>query len=106
MNGSANQALPHRFRARAQVDYFSNIITNQTFNTNVLNASSNRRYFSTNVTGIAKGLSVNGTFDRTEYFNNTTSSHVIGSSPRITLSLTVSGGEDFCAVFREEFGVD
>jgi len=84
--GSANQALPHRFRARAQVDYFSNIITNQTFNTNVYAASSNRRYFSTNVNGIIEGVSVNGTFDRSEYFNNTVSSAITGSSPRLTLN--------------------
>jgi LPS-assembly protein len=84
--GSANQALPHRFRARAQVDYFSNIITNQTFNTNVYAASSNRRYFNTNVNGIIGGVSVNGTFDRSEYFNNTVSSAITGSSPRLTLN--------------------
>ena len=78
--------LPHRFRARAQVDYFSNIITNQTFNTNVYAASSNRRYFSTNVNGVAEGVAINGTFDRTEYFNNTVSSAITGSSPRLTLT--------------------
>jgi hypothetical protein len=25
--------------------------------------------------------------------------------PRVTLSLTLTGGEDFCAAFREEFGL-
>jgi LPS-assembly protein len=85
MNGSVNQALPGRFRARGQVDYFSDIVTNQTFNTNVYNATNNRRYYSTNVIGTAAGLAINGTFDRTEWFNTTTSSHITGSSPRISV---------------------
>ncbi|HUR34341.1 MAG TPA: hypothetical protein VM032_11145 [Vicinamibacterales bacterium] len=86
VNGGANQALPHRFRARAQVDYFSDILTNQTFNTDIYNATRNRRYYSANVVGTLSGFSVNGTFDRTEYFNTLTSSGVTGSSPRLSLT--------------------
>ena len=86
VTGSANQTLPHRFRARAQVDYFSNILTNQTFNTNIYDATRNRRYYSANVIGTMGGFSVNGTFDRTEWFNTTTSSGVTGSAPRISVN--------------------
>lgn len=86
VTGFANQALPHRFRARAQVDYFSSIVTNQTFNTNVYDAARNRRTYGANVVGAAGGFFINGTFDRTEWFNTTTSSGVVGSSPRIALT--------------------
>lgn len=90
VNGSMNQALPHRFRARAQVDYFSSVITNQTFNTNVNDATRNQRRYSANVYGTIAGTVVNGTFDRTEYFTavsaGSSSSQVIGSSPRIALT--------------------
>lgn len=86
ITGTANQALPHRFRARAQVDYFSSILTNQTFNTNVNDAARNQRRYGANVVGSAGGVFVNGTFDRTEWFSTATSSSVVGSSPRITLT--------------------
>jgi LPS-assembly protein len=84
--GSANQALPLRFRARAQVDYFSSILTNQTFNTDVNRATANRRYYSGNVIGTLGGFSVNGTFDRTEWFNSLTNSAITGSAPRVTVT--------------------
>jgi LPS-assembly protein len=86
LNGFLNQALPNRFRARAQVDYFSDIVTNQTFNTDVYSATRNRRYYSANVIGLVDGFAVNGTFDRTEWFSNTASSAITGSSPRLQLT--------------------
>ena len=86
VRGSANQALPLRFRARGQVDYFSSIVTNQTFNTNVYDAARNQRSYGGNVVGTFSSFSLNGTFDRTEWFNTTTSSGVVGSSPRISLT--------------------
>jgi LPS-assembly protein len=86
VRGSANQALPHRFRARAQVDYFSSLVTNQTFNTNYQDASLSRRSYGANVVGTFSGFALNGTFDRSEWFNTTTSSAVVGSSPRVTLT--------------------
>jgi LPS-assembly protein len=86
IRGNANQMLPGRFRARAQVDYFSSIVTNQTFNVNVADASQNRRSYTGNVIGTFKGFALNGTFDRTEWFTSTTSSAVVGSSPRIYLA--------------------
>ena len=86
VRGAVNQALPGRFRARAQVDYFSSIVTNQTFNTNPYDAGRNRRTYGANVVGNFSGFALNGTFDRTEWFNTTTSSGVVGSSPRLTLT--------------------
>ncbi|MGE3956772.1 MAG: LPS-assembly protein LptD [Vicinamibacterales bacterium] len=90
LNGSMNQALPGRFRARAQVDYFSSVVSNQTFSTNVNDATRNQRRYSGNVYGTVAGTTINGTFDRTEYFTGvsagSTSSQVMGSSPRITVT--------------------
>jgi len=84
--GGANQALPGRLRARARVDYFSSLLTNQTFNTNVSDASRNNRSYGANVVGAWRSYSLNGTFDRNEYFNSATSSGVIGTSPRVTIT--------------------
>jgi LPS-assembly protein len=86
VNGGANHILPGNFRARARVDYFSSITTNQTFNMNINDASRNVRSYGGNVVGAWRSYSVNGTFDRNEWFNTTTSSGVTGSSPRISVS--------------------
>ena len=90
VNGSANQPLPHRFRARATVDYFSSFQTNQTFYTDVNYATNNTRRYSANVYGILAGITVNGLFDRFESFypgaSDSTNSQVQGTSPRISLT--------------------
>jgi LPS-assembly protein len=86
--GSANQTLPHRFRLRAKIDYFSSILTNQTFNTNIYDAASNQRDYAVNLVGAVGNYSINGTIDRTEWFNTTTSSSVVGDSPRLAITRT------------------
>ena len=83
LRGGANQVLPGHLRARANVSYFSSITQNQTYNTNVFDASRNSRRYGGNVTGAWSGYSLNGTFDRTEYFSDTTNSGVTGGAPRI-----------------------
>lgn len=89
-NGSASQTLPHNFRARAQVDYFSSLQTNQTFYTDLTAATNNTRRYSANVYGMLAGITMNGTFNRTEYFTavsgTSTSSQVQGTSPQISLT--------------------
>jgi len=86
IRGSANQLLPGNLRARGRVDYFSSIATSQTFNTNIYDASRNSRSFGGNVVGAWSTYSLNGTFDRSEYFYDTTNSGVTGSWPRIAVS--------------------
>jgi LPS-assembly protein len=88
LRGSASQALPHNFRLRAQIDYFSSLKSNQTFNMDVLAASLNRRFYQANVVGFSHGFSVNGTFDRSEWFSTETDSQVVGDSPRISVTRT------------------
>src|SRR5205814_45793 len=82
----ANQALPGGFHARGRINYFSSIITNQTFNTNILDATRNTRTYGGNVVGNWGGYSLNGTFDRTEYFYDANSSGVNGGAPRFSFS--------------------
>src|SRR5205085_5625276 len=86
LNGSANQLLPGRLRARASVDYFSSIATNQTFNTNINDASRSQRSFGGNVVGGWGSYALNGTIDHREYFYSQTSSAVSGSWPRINVT--------------------
>ena len=83
MNGSANQLLPGNFRARARVNYFSSMATNQTFNTNINDASRSQRDFGGNVVGEWGSYSLNGTLDHREYFYSRVSSALSGSWPRV-----------------------
>jgi LPS-assembly protein len=88
LRGTANQVLPHNFRLRAQIDYFSSFATNQTFNMDVLNASLNRRSYTVSTLGFFHGFSLNAMVDRSEWFSTETDSQVIGDSPRVTLTRT------------------
>ena len=58
----------------------------QTFNTNIYDASRNNRSFGGNVVGAWGTYSLNGTFDHSEYFYDTTSSGISGSWPRIAFT--------------------
>jgi LPS-assembly protein len=85
IDGGANQMLPGHMRARGRINYFSDIVTNQTFSTNINTAASNTRSYGANVVGSWRNYSINGTFDRNEYFGTTTSSALTGSSPRVSI---------------------
>jgi LPS-assembly protein len=84
--GGANQRLPGNFRARARIDYFSSLATNQTLYSNLYDASNSRRFIGGNVVGVWRGTSINGTFDRTEQFSSQINSSLLGTSPRISVS--------------------
>ena len=84
--GGANQQLPGNFRARARVDYFSSLATNQTLHTSLYDASNSRRTIGGNVVGSWRGNSINGTFDRSEQFSSQSNSSLLGTAPRISVS--------------------
>jgi LPS-assembly protein len=111
IRGGANQALPGRLRARANVDYFSSIVTSQTFNTNIYDTSRNQRAFGGNVVGAWSTYSLNATLDHREYFYDTTNSVLSGSFPRVAFTrnerpvlgsdLYVSVGSEFAHFLRD-----
>ena len=87
IRGGANQGLSQRFRARANINYFSSIQAKQTTNTNIYDASLNSRTLGGNVIGMTNGFSINGTMDQSEYFYpGTSSSTLTGTWPRVTVS--------------------
>lgn len=85
INGTVSQALPGRFRLRGTAAYFSSLLVNQTFNTNLYDAGRNRRAVGVNVAGVWHGLAMSGLYDRTEWFSTSTASDVVGSAPRVTV---------------------
>ena len=86
IRGGANQVLPGNIRARANVNYFSSIVTSQTFNTNIYDASRNQRSFGGNLVGAWNNYSMNATIDHTEYFYSLTDSVLSGNWPRVSFS--------------------
>jgi LPS-assembly protein len=86
IRGGANQVLPGYIRARASVNYFSSIVTSQTFNTNIYDSSRNQRQFGGNLVGAWGKYSMNATMDHTEYFTSLTDSVVSGSWPRLSFA--------------------
>ena len=86
IRGGANQLLPGNFRARMQVDYFSSLVTSQTFNTNIYDFSRNQRAYGGNVVGAWGTYTLNATLDHREYFYNADESVLSGSWPRVAIS--------------------
>ncbi len=86
IRGAANQLLPGGLRARFFADYFSSVSVMQSFNTDVYAASRNSRQYGGNVVGAWRNFSLNGTYDRREFFASQSSSGVQGNSPRISLA--------------------
>ena len=86
VRSSASHALGRRWTARGRVDYFTDITVNQAYNTDIYDTSRSSRMYGGGISGSLQGFSVNGTYDRTEYFAGLTDSTVTGSSPRVTVS--------------------
>ena len=86
VRGGAQHQLPGNFRARARVDYFSSLATNQTLHSSLYDASNSRRTIGANVVGVWRGTSINGTYDRSEQFSNATDSSLLGTSPRVSVN--------------------
>ncbi len=86
IRGTANQPLPGRLLARANIDYFSSLQTNQTLNTSLNTAGVNSRTYGANVVGAWRSYSLNGTYYRNEFFTGQTSSQVAGTTPKINFS--------------------
>jgi hypothetical protein len=84
--GSATEVLPGNLRARANVNYPSNIATSQTFNTNIYDASRNQRTIGANLVGVWSGYTMNATFNHSEYFFDANNSVLSGGWPQIAFS--------------------
>ncbi len=86
VHANVTQALNRQWSVRGRVDYFTNITIQQAYNTDIYNASNSTRMFGGSITGNVSGFTVNGSYDRTEYFSGTTDSTVTGGTPRVTLT--------------------
>jgi LPS-assembly protein len=86
IGGDMAQRLPGTFSLRANADYFSSIVTQQTYQQDLMRATNRTRRFGTYVTGTVGGLQVAATADRNDFFNTATSLTTYGAMPRVNIS--------------------
>jgi LPS-assembly protein len=86
LSGDMMQRLPGRFSLRANADYFSSIVSQQTYQQDINRATNRNRRFGSYVTGAIGGYQVSATADRTDYFYTATSLTTYGSLPRVNIS--------------------
>ena len=89
--GDASQALPAGIRARARVDYFSDLTTQQLYNTNIYEASQRQRTIDGSVTGAWGGVSATGNFQRSELFRHRPIRSSTATRPRSRPTSRASG---------------
>jgi LPS-assembly protein len=90
MNGAVNQNLGHGLRAQGNVEYFSDVSTQQLYQQNTYERSSSRRTVSGGLTGVYGPATVGGYYSRSEQFNDASNSTVYGSTPRLTANVAPS----------------
>jgi LPS-assembly protein len=88
LRGALSQTLPGGFRARANVDYFTSLASQQLYNTDIYYSSRSRRTLSSSLTGVWGGVSLTGQFQRSEYFTSPTDSTVNGYAPSIRADIS------------------
>lgn len=85
IRSNAAQALPGNMNARVNVNYFSDLSTQQYYH-GIYNSSLSTRTVSGNVTGSWGPYVLNTTLNRSQTFYNTTSSTLTGALPQINFS--------------------
>jgi LPS-assembly protein len=84
ITGNVNHALTRRIRARARLDYFTNLVTQQLYHQDLYQQSRNRRLIEGGLTAGFGPLMTSMLYQRSEIFSSETSSQVYGSEPRVS----------------------
>jgi LPS-assembly protein len=85
IQGSASQSLPFRLALRGNVNYFSDVTVQQTYQQDIYASSLRQRTYGLNLSGNWNRYSLSGTFQQNETFFSATDSYVTGDRPRISL---------------------
>jgi len=86
LRGLATQRIGTAWTARGQINYFSDITVQQTYNHNIFEASNRNRSFSGNLTGRLGKYQLSSTYDVNETFFGDTQSTLNGGGPRLGLA--------------------
>lgn len=85
--GAVTQALGGAARARMRLDYFSDVFTQQLYHQNIYDASRRNRLIEAGASDIFGPLSTTVLYQRSETFDNETSSFLYGATPRVSAQL-------------------
>ena len=88
VQGGLSQNLPFGLTARGRVDYITNVTVRQTYNHDFLQATNSNRIIDGGVSGSWRNLSVNGLYNRNEYFYDGENSTLSGRAPGFTMALS------------------
>ena len=86
LRGQLQHALTDAIQARGQVDYFSDVEVQQTYQRDIYRATNSSRSYGGNVTGSWNAYTLNGTADFRETFFGLDNSSLHGAGPRISFS--------------------
>jgi LPS-assembly protein len=86
VRGNARHRVSDSITARGQIDYFSDVTVQQTYQTNVFEASNSSRSFGGNVTGSWGAYTLSGTGDVAETFFGADDASQYGSGPRVSFN--------------------
>jgi LPS-assembly protein len=93
VQAALNHRLTQQIRARARVDYFGDIATQQLYHQNIYQATRSTRVIDGSLSGSFGRLSASAWYQRNEYINSadittgSTRSTVYGSTPRLSASV-------------------
>jgi LPS-assembly protein len=87
VTGNLNHALTRNIRARARLDYFTDLVTQQLYNQNLYAATRNRRLIEGGLTAGLGPLMTSMLYQRSEVFTSERTSQIYGSAPRVSASL-------------------
>ena len=87
VQSAINHRLTQQIRARARVDYVSDILTQQLFHQNIYEATRSTKVIDGSVSGTFGRVSASAQYQRNEYVSGLTSSTVYGSTPRLSASI-------------------
>ncbi|HSK11176.1 MAG TPA: putative LPS assembly protein LptD [Vicinamibacterales bacterium] len=80
------QPLGGTWTARGRVDYFSDITVQQTYHTDIYDASRSQRTITGGVGGTLGTFTINGNYTRSEYFANRSETTLVGGTPQVQFS--------------------
>jgi LPS-assembly protein len=88
ITGGLSQGLPFNLSARARIDYFTDITVQQLYNNNFADASQSTRTFDGGISGAWRSLTMNGRYQRIEYFDVAGNSTINGQEPGFTAAFS------------------
>ena len=87
VQSALNHRLTPQIRARARVDYFSDLTTQQLYHQDIYQATRSTRVIDGSLSGTFGRTSMSAQYQRNEYLTGTNTSSVYGSTPRLAANV-------------------